>query len=65
MIATLMFRYGHCHVHGRAARALKGQGSQLTHDRMPLSADQSRDSTAFFAGGAIDQIASYDFNYKH
>ena len=65
MTATLMFRNGHSHVHGRAARALKGQSSQLTHDRMPLSADQSRDSTALFAGGAIDQITSYDFNCKH
>ena len=65
MIATLMFRYGHSHVHGRTAGALKGQSSQLTHDRMPLRADQSRNSTAFFAGGAIDQITSYDFNCKH
>ena len=65
MMATLMFRYGHSHVHRRAARALKGQSSQLTHDRMPLSADQSRDSTALFAGGAIGQITGYDFNCKH
>jgi hypothetical protein len=52
-------------VHGGAARALKRQSSQLTHHRVPLSADQSRDSAALFAGGAIDQIASYDFNSKH
>ena len=65
MTATLMFRNGHSHVHRRAARALKGQSSQLTHDRMPLSADQPSDSTAFFAGGAVDQITSYDFNCKH
>lgn len=65
MITTLMFRTHHSHVHRRTTRALKGQGSQLTHDSMPLSADQSRDSTALFAGGAVGQIASYDFNCKH
>jgi hypothetical protein len=65
MTATLMFRNGHSHVHRRAAGALKGQGSQLTHDRMPLSADQSRGSAALFADGAIDQITGYDFNCKH
>jgi hypothetical protein len=65
MGAILMFRNGDSHVHRRAAGALKGQSSQLTHDRMPLSADQSRESTALFAGGAIDQITGYDFNCKH
>jgi hypothetical protein len=66
MTVTLMLRNnGYRHVHRRAAGALKGQGSQLTHDRMPLSADQSRKSTALFADGAIDQIAGYDFNCKH
>ena len=65
MIATLMFRNGHRHVDGGAARALKGQSSQLTHDRVPLSADQSRGSNALFAGGAIDQITGYEFNCKH
>jgi hypothetical protein len=65
MTTTLMIRNGHSHVHRRAARALEGQSSQLTHDRMPLSADQPRGSTALFAGGAIDQITGYDFNCKH
>jgi hypothetical protein len=65
MTVTLMLWDGHSHVHRRAAGALKGQGSQLRHDRMPLSADQSRDSTALFADGAIDQITGYDFNCKH
>ena len=65
MMATLMFRYGHSHLHRRAARALKGQNGQLTQDKMPLLADQSCDSTALFAGGAIDQITGYDFNCKH
>jgi hypothetical protein len=57
MTVSLMFRNGHRYVHCRAAAALKGQESQSTHDRMPLSADQSRESTAFFADRAIDQIA--------
>ena len=65
MTAILMFRNSHGHVHRRAARALKGQNGQLTHDKMPLLADQSCDSTAFFAGGAIDQITGYDFNCEH
>jgi hypothetical protein len=65
MTAILMFRNGHSHAHRRAVGALKGQNSQLMHDRMPLSADQSRESTALFASGAIDQITGYDFNCKH
>ena len=38
MIATLMFRYGHSHVHGRAACALKGQNksTQQLADRLRL-----------------------------
>jgi hypothetical protein len=65
MTVLLMLGNGHRHVHRRAAGALKGQDSQLTHDRMPLSANQSRDSTALLADGAFDQIAGYDFNCKH
>ena len=65
MTVTLMLRNGHRHVHSRAAGALKGQGSHFTHERMPLSADQSRDSTALLADGDIDQIADYDFNREH
>jgi hypothetical protein len=65
MTVILMLRNGHRHMHRRAAGALKGQDSQFTHDRMPLSADQSRETTALFAEGTIDQIAGYDFNCKH
>jgi hypothetical protein len=63
--ATLMFRYGHRHVEGGAEHALEGQGSQLTHYRVPLGADQPGDSSAFSTGGTVDQIASYEFNGKH
>ena len=65
MTVLLMLGNGHRHVHRRAAGALKGQDSQLTHDRMPLSADQPRGSVALFANGPIDQTTGYDFNCEH